>query len=100
MTDGERQKKNSVTQLVHSTIGLSLLKPAEPSVAGKSIANPEDDNMAARLTFYSKASAGSASSEKAAGCEDSTYSEVMTSLDSGSRRPHRRHLPHQPSQDG
>ena len=93
---GERAKKSSVTQLVHSTIGLGLLKPAETAVSTV-LSSPEEDGMAARLTFYSKTSAGSVSSEKAATEVDSDGG--LTSLDTGTRRGKGR-LPHQPSQDG
>lgn len=93
---GERAKKSSVTQLVHSTIGLGLLKPAETAVSTV-LSSPEEDGMAARLTFYSKTSAGSVSSEKAATEVDSDGG--LTSLDTGRRRGKGR-LPHQPSQDG
>jgi hypothetical protein len=93
---GERAKKSSVTHLVHSTIGLGLLKPAETAVSSI-LSSPEEDGMAARLTFYSKTSAGSVSSEKAA--LDVESDEGLTSLDTGKRRNKGR-LPHQPSQDG
>ena len=97
MAEQERSKKSSVTQLVHSTIGLGLLKPTEPRAVSAVLSSPEEDGMAARLTFYSKTSAGSVSSEKAA--LDADSDNGLTSLDSGTRRG-RGKLPHQPSQDG
>ena len=95
MAEQERPKKSSVTQLVHSSIGFGLLAPAEVSIL--SSPEQEDASMAARLTFYSKTSVGSVSSEKGAVDHDSDGG--LTSLDTGTR-PARGRLPHQPSQDG
>ena len=107
MAEGGGTKKTSVTQLVHSTIGLGLLKPtdaglgaceanARPAQQAKNILlTPEEEHImagAGRLQFYSKTSAGSVSS-----AVDSEWG--LTSLDSGSR-PARGKLPHQPSQEG
>ena len=98
MAEQERPKKSSVTQLVHSSIGFGLLTPTEGSVATiLSSPEQEDASMAARLTFYSKTSVGSVSSEKGAVDHDSDGG--LTSLDTGTR-PARGRLPHQPSQDG
>lgn len=103
----DRSKKSSVTQLVHSTIGLGLLKPAETAVPSSILSSPEEDNGAmassssSRLHFYTKRSAGgSVSSEKAAGL-DPDSDGGLTSLDAaGGRRRGKGRLPHQPSQDG
>ena len=92
----ERQKKTSLTHLVHSTLGLGLLKPQGEA---KSILISPEDESAARLTFYSKKSTGSESSEKMACVADDDDDGGLTSLDTGTRRA-RGKLPHQPSQDG
>ena len=89
----ERQKKTSLTQLVHSTIGLSLVtQEGEASLAE---ASPEE-NMASRLQFNSKSGAGSVSSDKVALTE---YDDV-SSLDRGRRQRPTKTLINQASQDG
>ena len=99
MAEAERTKKSSVTQLVHSTIGLGLLRPAETSVSPILLSSPEQEEgaMAMRAASQKSAGRGSVSSEKAAADHDSDGG--LTSLDSGTR-PARGRLPHQPSQDG
>lgn len=95
----ERYKKSSVTQLVHSTIGLGLLKPqAEADIAKTPtfLVSPEE-NSCVGLGYYSKRSAGSASSEKMAVALDMDRDGGITSLDTGTRAAR---LPHQQSQDG
>jgi hypothetical protein len=104
MAEGGGTKKTSVTQLVHSTIGLGLLKATDAGFGAcetaarpqlelaKTLLSPDQENMAGRLQFYSKTSAGSMSS-----AVDSEWG--LSSLDSGAR-PARGRLPHQPSQDG
>ena len=90
----ERQKKTSLTQLVHSTIGLSLVTQ-EGETPLPEIANREE-TMASRLQFNSKSGAGSVSSDKVAltECDD------VSSLDRGRRQRPTKTLINQASQDG
>ena len=86
----EQQKKTSVTQLVHSTIGLSL--EDEVSLAE---ATSLEEKMAGRLQFTSKSGTGSVSSDKVA---LKKYDDAL-SLDQGRRQSPKKMLINQASQD-
>jgi len=90
----KRQKKMNLTQLVHSTIGLSLVTQEGKASLAEG-ASPEE-NMASTLQLNSKSGAGSVSSNKVALTE---YDDAL-SLDRGQRQRPTKTVINQGSQDG